>query len=165
MTKLEKLALRLLIWSSGGTSNALEHKHPGLLLQLYKLRRASSAEGMDVGVARALGASWRNTCMLKRDNASAIALYFPGTCFAVTFILNRASHRKSSLSNCIRRLSFDLLTKWQQQHFGCSNNTGCGDIGTYRHTWHSMTIGKSSLYAILNDRLVADQEPLNHSSA
>ena len=57
--------------------------------------------GMGVGCSAALEAKFRNTCMLKRDNASAIWLACPGIWVAETVKLPRAAIRKRLRSNDI----------------------------------------------------------------
>ena len=53
------------------------------------------------GVGSASGAAQRNTCMLKRERASAIIFSLPGMCCAVAEKLNLAAQRKSCLRSCI----------------------------------------------------------------
>ena len=53
------------------------------------------------GCCSASGAAWRNTCMLKRESASAITFLLPGMCLAVAekscLAAQRNTCRKSSI--------------------------------------------------------------------
>ena len=59
-----------------------------------------SGAGED-GVGSASGAARRNTCMLKREKASAITFSLPGVCCTVAEKLNLAAQRNSCLRSCI----------------------------------------------------------------
>ena len=154
------------VCSPSRTSNALKHQRSCLLVDFYKLRRASKDGGIATAIGWECGASWRNTCMLKRDKESAIAFSLPGTCFAITMNLNRAAHKKSSLNSCIRRVSLAVPDEITATTLWLSQQNWIRRLRhLLPHTWHAMTIGRSSLYAILNGCWIADQEPLNHSHA
>ena len=61
-----------------------------------------SERGSGVGEGAAAGADRLNSCMRKRERASAIVLYLPGTCRAETVKLPRAARKNMLRRRAIR---------------------------------------------------------------
>jgi len=77
-------------WCDGGIQKMIHYR-----LEFHKTR---SGGGTTHANSFACGANWRNFAICNRDKASAIKLFFPGTCLDNTVKLCEAEHKVSLLT-------------------------------------------------------------------